>query len=694
MKIRYLVFLLFICLLNVYPYDSIIKWDKNVINGDNIKFDGKSFYFTEKDKINKENISYISLNLTESTNEAKNDLKLDQVNPEELLKRADILQKKYQDSSILVLLDEGIQRLNKDGSQYSRSRYTIKIMNEKELQKSVLSFYYSESEQKTKILMARSISPDGKVSYLKDTDIVYTSPKQDLSFFSGRKDQKIIKAIIPDVKVGSIIDYEWETEEPAPEDPNQFYTRWYFGGDKPVYQSKIKFIIPEDKAFYYVTKNFGDEATPTVTTEDGYKVYSFIRGECPPFVEEKQSPPSEEFIPYIVGSTFKEQTYLSNWLSKFIKERLVYDDDMKKTIDQIIAENNAKTDDEKIAAIYRYVQTNIRYLSIKTSLSSGFSGHPAKETFQKKYGDCIDKSILFSTLLNIVGIESYPVIVMTNSEAQPLYGELGIVSGNHAINEIHLGDKIFYLDSTSTTYKYPYFRSDDHNIKVWNPILDKIGFINPPSPESITQTFNTYIDLNNDGSGSFKKENFYTWDWDAGLREYMMSLQEVEKEALFRNIANGDFPGSILETYKHSDPFEYSKDFSLSYSYQAKNIAKKTGDFFIFSLPVKFDFNIVSTEDRKYPILYETTYGEKDKIEIKMPDDFTTKGLPENITIKNKHFEYTGKYDFIEGKLVFKSEFKRYSVRIPAEDYKDFRKDMLKINYFIKTPLILEEKGK
>jgi hypothetical protein len=241
--------------------------------------------------------------------------------------------------------------------------------------------------------MARSISPSGDVSCLQDRDIEYTTRiVDDPSCFSGRRDEQIMKAVIPDVKVGSIIDYEYETIEASPEDPNQFFPSWTFGGEKPVFASSIKFIVPENKEFYWVAKNINVwKNEPKIETADGYKNYTFEAGEIIPTVQESYSRPVEEFYPSIYGSLFKDQTYLSDWLSKFVKERLVTNDKMKEIIQTLLEKEKAKTEVEKISVIYRFMQEYIHYRSIKTSLSSGFSGHPATETFDNKYGDCIDK---------------------------------------------------------------------------------------------------------------------------------------------------------------------------------------------------------------------------------------------------------------------------------------------------------------
>jgi transglutaminase-like putative cysteine protease len=691
MKAKFLFLFLFLICTFSFGYDQINYWDKTNIKGDNILFDGKNFYFgKEKTDFDNNKISFISMNLSSNSTQAK-DSNLDNISPSELIKRGEILQKKYPDSSILVLLDDGIEKLNKDGTRYTHSRYSVKILKEDSLTYSQLTYYNTQSIHESKILMARSIAPDGTINYLAEKNITYTEPKQGLSFFSGRRDVKIMQATIPDVKVGSIIDYEWETIDSAPEDPNQFFTHWNFSGTEPVYESKVKYIVPENKDFFYVVKNFPTNVDkPEITIKDGYKTFAFRLGESSPVLKEILSPPIEELVAFVQGSTFKNQDYLSNWLAKLMKERMVSNDKMRETVNSLITSNNAKIDEEKTAVLYRFMQDYIHYRSIKTSLSSGFSGHPAIDTFNNKYGDCIDKSILFATLLEIAGVKAYPVIIMTNDNPNPLYGEIGVISGNHAINEIHLKDKIIFLDSTSTTYKYPLFRDDDQGINAWNPILNTIRYIDPTTASTNTQTYSLEIKLEADGSGKIKKINNYAGSYDAGIREYIQSIKDIELKSLLRNMVADEYPGSVLKNYKSSNPADYSVNQSLSYEYESQNIAKKIGNFLVMKLPLKYNFSFTNLTERKYPLVYDTTYGEINKIEITLPENYKIKGMPDPILIKSKYFTYEAKYTFKNGKILFEDKYDRSGTKILPDDYKTFREDVLKLDYFAKTPIIFE----
>ena len=129
---------------------------------------------------------------------------------------------------------------------------------------------------------------------------------------------------------------------------------------------------------------------------------------------------------------------------------------------------------EIAAALFHWIQKNIKYVSIKSSLSSSWTGHPAIETFENKYGDCTDLSILYSAMLNYAGITAYPVIVQTN-DAGRLITEIPIPYGNHCITQIKFADKILFIDPTSETYRYPFLREDDNAVGFVNYITGEIG---------------------------------------------------------------------------------------------------------------------------------------------------------------------------------------------------------------------------
>lgn len=689
MKIKSILVCFFICaVFAASSYDSVITWDNSVSNGDGITFDGKSFIGKDFKRDFKD-VSRVLFNQTPSGAAVQNgsapaDTGL-------LIKRGNEIRNLYPGEKIYILLDKGYYKTFKENKRYYRARYSVLVNSRSELGAANLSFYNKKGEYESNLLYARSVSPDGKVSYLNQSSVSESSYSQGMQFFRDGKDEKILKYTVPDVDVGSIIDYEYETTEYNVEDPNQFFPKWFFGGEHSSYESVVEVAVPDAMDFYYSLENVKkSDIKVSERREGGFKIYKFEHSMVKSIVPEPNSVPEQSLYPYVEGSTFKDQTYLSAWLSKFFKERIGTDDAMKKAVDTILTGTAGK--EERIALLYRYMQENVKYLSIKMSVSSGMAGHKAAETFANKYGDCIDKAILFASLLNYAGVEAYPVIVMTNDKPKPLYGKLGVLSGNHAINEIHLDGRVFYLDSTSTTYRYPYWRSDDHGVFAWNPLLNKVSLIPYPDPEKVYQEYSYLIRLDPSGSAVVTENAVFRAHFDAGYRDMFMSANDRERGAFFARNARSYYPISMLAEYKIGDLNDYKNDFFMNSTYKSAGVGDIQGNYMIISVPERYDLNFASLRERETPQFFETTFGKRNEVVIEIPAGYALAGAPDPISIDSPFIKFTGEYTLKDNRIIYHSAYYRKKAVIMPAEYGEFRELMLKIAHFIKNPVVLEKR--
>jgi tetratricopeptide (TPR) repeat protein len=102
----------------------------------------------------------------------------------------------------------------------------------------------------------------------------------------------------------------------------------------------------------------------------------------------------------------------------------------------------------RIDAIYDYVAKEIRYLSLSFGLGR-YAPHPPADVLKNKYGDCKDKAALLSAMLEVVGIESVPVLLHTERSLED-----GLASPqeiDHVITAVPDGDdpsRWTWMDST------------------------------------------------------------------------------------------------------------------------------------------------------------------------------------------------------------------------------------------------------
>jgi hypothetical protein len=95
----------------------------------------------------------------------------------------------------------------------------------------------------------------------------------------------------------------------------------------------------------------------------------------------------------------------------------------------------------------RFVQDEVRYLGFAEEENTAYPIDP-KIAFQRRFGDCKDKTMLLHALLKLMEIPSTPVLVNMKSgkrlpEILPFLGAF-----NHIILQIHIGKSSFFVDST------------------------------------------------------------------------------------------------------------------------------------------------------------------------------------------------------------------------------------------------------
>ena len=176
---------------------------------------------------------------------------------------------------------------------------------------------------------------------------------------------------------------------------------------------------------------------------------------------------------------------IAEWYyNTFFKSQLVITDSLRSFAKQLTG--SSSSNEEKIKSIYNYIQ-RIRYVAIQLG-QSGLQPAFPQDVLNRKYGDCKDKAILCIALLRSLGIEAFPVLVLT--------ADIGILDSkfpnwdfNHMIVKAQSdNNKIFWMDPTSEYSPFGTLPWEDQDINVLafnndgngsietTPIQDSINF--------------------------------------------------------------------------------------------------------------------------------------------------------------------------------------------------------------------------
>jgi len=596
----------------------------------------------------------------------------------------------YSNFDGVVMLDKGINKLFPDGTRRYEYHFRGLILKDSKRTWATFQRSFDPEREKMKVHMARVIKSDGRVIPLDMKKIKITKPKTEGIFF---KKTKVITFTIPEVETGDIVEYKYTEDVFNPWDKKIFTSGWFFGGSEPVIESSIKVVIPYESYFNFIIKNKEDVNIDSSST-DSTRIYIFDKYNTLPPIEEPLMPVTEELVPFLRFSNQRNWDYTFNWYADFQKKRMIVTEVIQKIADSIT--NGLTINKEKTAALYHWIQRNIRYISIKGSASSGVSGHEAAQTLENGYGDCTDKAILFSTLLKAVDIEAYPVYLHTYPGPR-LIKEVPSFWGNHAIVEIFPEEgNPYFLDPVSQYFRYPSFATMDHGTDAICAQKSRIDYIPVPPPEKNGRNYTYSIEINARDSALVTFQSEYNGSYEAQVRAYWERLTEEEKKKQFEQMAKRVSSNAILLNYELKNLTDISKPFIMTIKYKVPELLRKQGELFILKLPELEDRhtrNELSLSTRHYDLIYDTSEEIIDIYKILLPDGIKVLSLPEKFSQTGKNAEYTASYVEKGDTLVFQDNWQRKDKTITASEYGNYRNICTEVLNYTKRPVIMLSTG-
>ena len=239
--------------------------------------------------------------------------------------------------------------------------------------------------------------------------------------------------------------------------PDQFWFEYTFRKDAISLDEQLIVNVPKSKKVTLKTK---PEFKPDVKDAGDRRIYtwksSYLKRETDEELKKKRRREmKEDWFPDIAMTTFSSWEQLGAWYAGLQKAQMELTPELKAKVAELT--RNAKTDEEKISAIYDFVAQDYRYVSLSFGVGR-FQPHKATEIFSNKYGDCKDKHTLLSTMLKEAGFRVEPVLI---GSARKLDAEVPspaqfdhVFSAVMAKNADAKAMPITYLDTTAEIAPY------------------------------------------------------------------------------------------------------------------------------------------------------------------------------------------------------------------------------------------------
>ncbi len=251
----------------------------------------------------------------------------------------------------------------------------------------------------------------------------------------------------------------------------KYLTRLFFHRPYPVLEQAFEFKVPEWLIVDFKPMNFdGFNIEKKQTTKGGYTSYVFIMKDIPAYKSEYKSIGRAYTDPHIIIQVksfeskgevlkgFDKVADVYNWNNKLYIMAGNDKEKIKSTLTKITA--GISNDEDKIKAIYYWVQDKIRYIAYEDGYS-GYIPASAQDVLTAKYGDCKGMANLLTEFLKIAGYDAHFTWIGTRqipySQSLP-----ALCVNNHAITTLYYKGKEYFLDPTE---KYAPFGENAYRIQ-------------------------------------------------------------------------------------------------------------------------------------------------------------------------------------------------------------------------------------
>lgn len=493
-------------------------------------------------------------------------------------------------------------------------------------------------DDKTSIISVagRTIKADGTEIELKK-DSVY---ERDL-IRAGRRRLRVKSFAMPGVEPGAIVEYRWRE---ISHEPRSLYIRTQFQREFPVQKVTYFFApLPSRYTTYRMSiLPFHCKLPPLKDDPQGYQ--SVTLENLPAFRDEPMMPGEPNvrawaLVFYSDGARREPEKYWNNvgkeQYNTYLKPAMKANEDVKEAA--ATATSDAKTDEEKVLALIRYIRKNLRNLFgtqvteadraqiLKSMPKDRYRN--ASEIFKSGVGDADELNTLFAAMANSVGLEVRPALTADREDIQFVPAMVDQYFLRHIDMGVNIGGNWKLYDVSVRDLPANMLSWTEEGMQALLSDPKKPSFIQSPvaAPEASARVRQAKLALADDGSveadvslqysGHSAQERRYQLEGDSDAQRLEHYTDELKKM----------YPDAEISDTGVQNASDPEKPLILHYHLKSPGYAQRTGKRILLQ-PFFFQRGAVpmfSAGERKYPVYFPYAWKEHDSVTIELPQGFT-----------------------------------------------------------------------
>ncbi len=478
-------------------------------------------------------------------------------------------------------------------------------------------------------IAGRTIKPDGTILELKK-DAIF---RRDIVKAGGLK-VRAMSFAMPAVEPGVIIEYRWrEVREGELAD----YVRMLFQREIPVHEVKY-FIKPLDLPYVAVPPmkrvSFGARPSPIVAERDGF--YSTFLKDVPAYKEEPLMPSEWVVRPWTLlyyGDDIKpapdkfwagegKRMYSQN--EPYLKVTA----EVREAADAAVA--GAKDPEEKLEKLLQYCRSKIKRLGdedvTERQREKARENNKPADTLKREIGSGFDVNMLFAAMARAQGFDARVARLGDRSDHPFDRAFLNTFFMRTVDIAVKVGDQWRFYDAAAKWLPTGMLRWEEEGSDALVTDLKEPVFVHAPfsEPEKSLRSRTGIFQLDESGTLEGEVRLSFTGHAAAGRREEQARRSSAQQEDEVRDVARSQFGNAEVSEVKVENIEDADKPLTYSYRVKAPGYAQRTGKRLFVPLssfqhgqPPRFP-----ASDRKYPIWFEYSWAEQDRVTIKIPPGF------------------------------------------------------------------------
>ncbi|MFI5235640.1 MAG: DUF3857 domain-containing transglutaminase family protein [Gemmatimonadales bacterium] len=564
---------------------------------------------------------------------------------------------KYRGQDDVLLLDDGVIRIEPDGHRTTTYHQVIQILTEDAVQPhQEYSFSYSPGHEKFTIDWIRVVKPDGTVisaapAQRQETDVPAQMGDPVYS------DRKVIRVSLSGVAPGTLVDYAITTEELKPWLPGDFLLNWRISAGTSVLRSR--YIVDVPAGMHPRIKEWNLSFPHRTATRKGREVFTWAAQNVEWIKPESFAADSNNVTMHLAVGSPQTWADIGKWYAGLARGRADATPILTAKVHDLVA--NARTLDDSIRAVHRWVTQDIRYVSIALGIG-GYQPRLPDTVITTGFGDCKDKATLFVAAMGVLGLKAYPVLLSSTGGVERDLPALN--QFDHAIAVVERPAGRVFTDLTTGIVPFgelPLVEQGEFGLLV-HPAgtVEEVTFPKD-SIEVNRQSIHLTGTIGSDGLFRGRYDETATGASAPRLRDaFSTPYDSTQRADVSRRMATGLFTGARGDSLQLFNGKDLAAPAHISLAVLGGKAVLRSGDTHILpgllgSMASLGDLatKIEGEGPRRYPIDAEEVIGASvvDRtIELTLPAGVRPR-LPTGITANSPFGDYRSEYSFDGGVL-------------------------------------------